>query len=73
MTLPRERTRAVINARGFLVRLTSPYNGGIKGVKKEVREEALRLLRHFPTGVELAVPGVFDVKEIERWLKESGY
>jgi len=73
MTLPGQRTRAVISTREFLVRLTSPYNGGIKGVKKEVREEARRLLRHFPSGVELAVPGMFDVQEIERWLKESGY
>ena len=35
--------------REFLVRLSSPYvENGIKGVRREVRAEALRLLRHYP-------------------------
>lgn len=49
MTLPQERARAVVNAMDFLIRLSSPYEGGIKGVKKDVRAEARSLLRHFPT------------------------
>ena len=49
MTLPHESDRAVAQTRAFLVRLTSPYvEGGIKGIRREVRAEALRLLRHYP-------------------------
>jgi len=36
-----------LGTQDFLLRLTSPYNGGIKGVPKPVREEARRLLRHY--------------------------
>lgn len=53
MTLPKERTSAVLRVRAFLVRLASPYGGGVKGVKTEVREEARRLLRHFPGFADL--------------------
>ena len=49
MTLPEQSDRAVAQAREFLVRLASPYvEDGIKGIRKEVRAEALRLLRHYP-------------------------
>jgi hypothetical protein len=49
MTLPEERSRAVAATREFLVRLSSPYvEGGIKGIRREIRAEALRLLRHYP-------------------------
>ena len=49
MTLPEESNRAVAQTREFLVRLASPYvEGGIKGIRREVRAEALRLLRHYP-------------------------
>ena len=49
MTLPEESERAVARTREFLVRLASPYvEGGIKGIRREVRAEALRLLRHYP-------------------------
>jgi hypothetical protein len=49
MTLPEQSERAVAQAREFLVRLTSPYvEGGIKGICREVRAEASRLLRHYP-------------------------
>jgi len=49
MTLPEQSDRAVAQAREFLVRLTSPYvEGGIKGIRREVRDEASRLLRHYP-------------------------
>ena len=49
MTLPEQSDRAVAATREFLVRLTSPYvEGGIKGIRREVRAEALRLLRHYP-------------------------
>ena len=49
MTLPEQSDRAVAQTREFLVRLASPYvEGGIKGIRREVRAEASRLLRHYP-------------------------
>lgn len=49
MTLPEQSDRAVAATREFLVRLASPYvEDGIKGIRREVRAEALRLLRHYP-------------------------
>ena len=49
MTLPEQSDRAVAQTRAFLVRLASPYGeDGIKGIRREVRAEALRLLRHYP-------------------------
>ena len=53
MTLPYERTAATLRVREFLVRLSSPYGGGIKGVRSGVRQEARRLLKHFPTAADL--------------------
>ena len=49
MTLPEQSDQAVAQTREFLVRLSSPYvEDGIKGIRREVRAEALRLLRHYP-------------------------
>ena len=49
MTLPYESDRAVAQTREFLVRLASPFvEDGIKGIRREVRAEALALLRHYP-------------------------
>jgi hypothetical protein len=49
MTLPEQSDRAVAQTREFLVRLASPYGeGAIKGIRREVRAEASRLLRHYP-------------------------
>ena len=49
MTLPEQSDRAVHQTREFLVRLASPYGeAGIKGIRREVRAEASRLLRHYP-------------------------
>lgn len=44
MTLPSERTRNVLQAGAFLKELSAS-----KVVPKEVRQEAYRLLRHYPT------------------------
>ena len=76
MTLPYERTRAVINTHAFLVRLLSPYNkNGIKRIPKAVREEALWLLRHYPRPYDIyaaakCAPDVFDEQEILRYNEE---
>lgn len=44
MTMPSERTRNVLQAGAFLKELAAS-----EAVPKEVREEAHRLLRHYPT------------------------
>lgn len=67
MTLPYERSRAVISTREFLSKVASPYCGGYKRVPKEVREMARILLRHYPHAYELheaakAAPDVFAVQ-----------
>lgn len=77
MTLPNERTIAVIRAKEFLYRLASPHGGGIKGVKKEVRMEARNILRHFPAWFDLGRDDAFDVatatqhglESDEAWLR----
>jgi len=77
MTLPYERTRAVIHAVEFLTRLVSPYNkNGIKKIPKEVRQEALRVLRHFPRPFDIyaaakAAPDVFDAETILNWSERQ--
>jgi hypothetical protein len=49
VTLPEQSDRAVAATREFLVRLASPYGeGAIKGIRREIRAEALALLRHYP-------------------------
>lgn len=80
MTLPCERTRAVCRARQFLYRLASPYCGGIKGIRREVREEARRILRHFPAWFDLGMSDAFDQQAASAcgseedggdWLRET--
>lgn len=44
MTMPAERTRNVLQAGAFLSELAAS-----KAVPKSIREEAYRLLRHYPT------------------------
>lgn len=72
ITLPDERTRAVIRTRDFLLRLASVYSkDGYKKIPKEVRLEAIRLLRHYPGTWELARAArgeddIFDEAEAER-------
>lgn len=62
MTLPYERTRAVIRAREFLSRLASPYGGGIKGIPTAVRQEARAILRHYPLWFDLGRRDAFDAE-----------
>lgn len=67
MTLPYERSRAVISTREFLCKISSPYNGGYKKVPTEVRQMARMLLRHYPHAYELheaakAAPDIFDAQ-----------
>jgi hypothetical protein len=72
MTLPEQRTRAVLATRNFLTRLMTPYlPDSCKRVPRQVREEARRLLRHYPGVVDISLageraPGVFDFEEAWR-------
>jgi len=72
MTLPYERTRAVINAREFLFRLSTPYIAdGIKRIPAAVRDEARRLLRHYPNVVDLKYAGSsFSADEADKIMEE---
>ena len=68
MTLPDERTRSVLRTRDFLLRLLSPSG---KRIPRPVREEARRLLKHYPGVVDLSLageraPNVFDSEEAWR-------
>lgn len=76
MTMPDERTRALISAHEFLTRLSSAYaKNGIKRVPADVRREARWLLKHFPRPYDIhaaakCAPDVFDAQEILRYDEE---
>ena len=81
MTIPRERTAAVIRAREFLHRLASPLGGGLKRIPREVREEARRVLRHYPAWFDLGRADAFDADAArqegsretdDEWLRSIG-
>ena len=72
MTLPSQRTRSVLSTRDFLLRLMNPaLPDGFKRVPRHVREEARRLMRHYPGVVDMSqagerAPNVFDPEEAWR-------
>lgn len=53
MTTPYERTRAVLDTRWFLEALQNP--SASPRVPEQVREQARRLLRHYPSPSNLAL------------------
>jgi len=68
MTLPYERTRAVINAQDFLLKiLLPPSAGGFAGIPKAVRQEARWVLKHYPMPCEIARPESFDAAEVDKY------
>lgn len=74
MTMPDERTRAVINTRKFLRDLLDPK--ATPKVPKQIREAAYRLLKHYPSALylKLAASGdldVFDKDEAQRLSDEE--
>ncbi len=72
MTLPEQSERAVSQTREFLVRLASPYGeGAIKGIKREVRAEALALLRHYLYVKTDENRGVDDMSGAWRQMEET--
>ena len=55
MTMPKERTRAVLQTREFLHALTNPAR--TPGVPENVRQHAITLHRHYPDAAEMAITG----------------
>jgi hypothetical protein len=53
MTIPLERTRAVINTHSFLLELLDPKK--TPRVPKSIRASALHCLRHYPTDFDMEV------------------
>jgi hypothetical protein len=51
MTIPLERTNAVVNTEQFLVELLDPKK--TPRVPRYIREQAHRLLRHYPTKFDM--------------------
>ena len=57
MTLPFERTRAIIQTEAFLIELSKD-----KSLPDEQRQEARRLLRHYPSRKEVLLAGELEEK-----------
>lgn len=51
MTMPEERTQVVLQTKEFLLELQNPTRS--PGVPEEIRKEAYRLLRHYPSPWDL--------------------
>lgn len=64
MTTPDERTRTVVRTHSFLQRLT--WASTTPGVPEAIREEARRLLRHYPGRSELSLAHA----ALPRWFGE---
>jgi len=81
MTMPSERTKAVVETREFLQLLASSDDAA---VGLDIREIAVRLLRHYPLDVDIntsavALPGVWSplakslpVRAKSRSIRELG-
>ncbi|WCM54475.1 hypothetical protein OH720_13545 [Pseudomonas sp. WJP1] len=61
MTMPHERTRSIIQARDFLVDLSQD-----QALPESIRNEARRLLRHYPTSNEVLLAG-----KVEEQMKDG--
>lgn len=62
MTTPQERFRSLLKASEFLYELTDPKL--TKGVPKLIREQARRILRHYPFPVEIEELAKLDVRKL---------
>ena len=70
MTMPGERTRAIIHTREFLVSLSRD-----QALPEAERNEARRLLRHYPTAEEVLLAGKLEERRqgslTEQFLSSS--
>ena len=62
MTLPIERTRAIVQTRAWMVALLKRR----KLLKTELRREILRMLKHYPTELDMRDPA----RALDRLKKE---
>lgn len=71
MTMPNERTRAVIWAIDFLRRLGSSHvENSVKKIPSSVRKEARDIMRHFPYPHDLKYPDQFDERIIDDYYRK---
>ena len=68
MTLPIERTNAVLNVERFLMDLCNPKK--TKRVPSEVRDRARSLLKHYPRKFDMMDP-TESFEPIMEWSYES--
>ncbi|MNE32941.1 hypothetical protein D3C80_1265750 [compost metagenome] len=61
MTMPHERTRSIIQTRDFLVDLSHD-----QVLPESIRNEARRLLRHYPTSNEVLLAGKVEEQMTNR-------
>jgi len=61
MTMPHERTRSIIQTRDFLIDLSHD-----PALPESIRNEARRLLRHYPTSYEILLAG-----KVEKQMKNG--
>lgn len=57
VTVPEERTRAVLQTRDFLKELAT--SNPKSGVPEKVRAEAIRLLRHYPSSSDIEIAHMY--------------
>ncbi|MNP42972.1 hypothetical protein D3C76_1367660 [compost metagenome] len=55
VTLPQERTRAIIQTQEFLLSLSTNPD-----IEERIRKEAIRLLRHYPSAREVLLAGKIE-------------
>jgi hypothetical protein len=65
MTLPYERTNAVLRTKNFLLNLCNPK--ATPRVPKTVRDQARCLLRHYPTNFDMETVSENDGKVFGKW------
>jgi len=71
MTMPDERTRAVLLTKRFLIDLTNPTKS--PKIPKSVREHARMLLRHFPTEHDLAISNLMCSDMLLKFMLEPPF
>ncbi|UVM36318.1 hypothetical protein LOY28_16435 [Pseudomonas sp. B21-017] len=61
MTMPSERTRALIHTRDFLVELSQDPT-----LSESIRRQARQLLRHYPNSNEILRAGQLEERRVDR-------
>lgn len=64
MTMPSERTRALIQTRELLVELAQDAS-----LSESIRRQARQLLRHYPTSNEILRAGQLEERRVDRLIE----